>query len=90
MEENNKNAGIGIVMLADYEANADGAETFTAQRQLALEKSLTAICRRYNQRSDKVSYHQHRALPGHGTQCPGNVVIPKAPEIISNVMKDLE
>ena len=87
---NNTNAGVGIVMLGDYHAADGGGDGFTAARQLNLEKALTSICRRYRLTSEKVSYHQGRAISGHPTECPGDQVVPIAPQVIKNVMKNLE
>jgi hypothetical protein len=85
VENNNKAAGIGICILGDYE----GAEAFTAARQEALEKALSAIARRHKLTSEKVSYHQARATT-NATECPGSNVIPKVPDIIKNVGRNLQ
>jgi hypothetical protein len=85
VESNNTAAGIGICILGDYE----GTEAFPAARQEALEKALSAIARRHKLTSSKVSYHQARATT-NPTECPGSNVIPKAPDIIKNVGRNLQ
>lgn len=85
VENNNTASGIGICVLGDYE----GAEAFPASRQKSLEKAITAIARRYKLTSDKVSYHQARAIT-NPTECPGSNIIPKAPEIINNIGDNLK
>jgi len=85
VENNNKVAGIGICVLGDYE----GTEAFPTARQQALEKAISAIARRYQLNSDKVSYHQARATTNQ-TECPGSNIIPKVPDIIKNVRRNLQ
>ena len=85
VENNNTAAGIGICILGDYE----GTEAFPAARQEALEKALSAIARRHKLTSSKVSYHQSLATT-NPTECPGSNVIPKAPDIIKNVGRNLQ
>ena len=85
VEMNNTAAGIGICILGDYH----GTEVFPAARQESLEKAISAIARRYNLISDKVSYHQARATT-NPTDCPGSNVILKAAEIIKNVARNLQ
>jgi hypothetical protein len=85
VENNNTAAGIGICVLGDYEC----AEVFPTERQEALEKALSAIACRYKLTSSTVSYHQARATT-NPTECPGSNVIPKAPDIIKNVRRNLQ
>jgi hypothetical protein len=92
VEGQNTAAGIGICILGKYELTAiglSGAEAFPAARQLALEKALSAISRRFNLTAVSLSYHQARAV-SNPTACPGSHVIGKAVEIKNHVEINLQ
>jgi hypothetical protein len=88
VESNNTAAGIGFCLMADYESA--GGTSFMATRQLALEKALTALCRRHTLTGASISYHQAMDLSTPLTACPGTNVIAKMPAIVSNVVENLK
>jgi hypothetical protein len=67
----------------------NGAEAFPAARQLALEKALSAISRRYKLNATQLSYHKARAV-SNPTECPGSNVIGKATDIKNHVQINLQ
>jgi len=88
VKKKNTPSGIGICMLGNYDT-----EAFSAAHQKDLEKSLAAICRRYNLTSDEVSFHSARAaIPPvyEETNCPGANVRSKAKEISDHVKENLQ
>lgn len=92
VEGQNTAAGIGICILGKYEATMlgiNGAEAFPAARQLALEKALSAISRRYKLNATQLSYHKARAV-SNPTVCPGSNVIGKATGIKDHVQINLQ
>jgi hypothetical protein len=75
-------------MLGNYET-----EAFTAAHRKNLEKSLSAICRRYKLTADKVSYHAARAkvVPVvETTACPGANVQAQWKNISDHVTENLK
>jgi hypothetical protein len=85
-------AGIGICILGKYETTSlglSGPEVFPAARQLALEKALSAISRRYKLNATQLSYHKARAV-SNPTECPGSNVIGKATDIKNHVHINLQ
>ena len=88
VRQNNTAAGIGFCLLGDYQSTGEPA--FTSARRLALEKALTALCRRHDLVATDISYHQAMALPAYPTECPGTNVIVQMPSVVSNVIENLK
>ncbi len=60
MGSNNTVAGFGLCTMGDYESS-EGNESWPASRQKAIEKVISAVCRRYKLGFEKISYHQNMA-----------------------------
>lgn len=82
---NNTEAGIGMCTLGDYE----GVEGFTISRQREVEKTVSAIARRYDVKPWKISWHK-KLSHAEPSVCPGTNFIPKIPDITENVRKNVE
>jgi hypothetical protein len=79
----NFEAGIGLCLLGDYET-----EAVDLNQQRALEKAMTALCRRYGLVSSQLTYHSQ--LAGDMRPCPGQNIKAKFDEIVEHVMENLK
>lgn len=87
---NNTVAGIGFCTMGNYEATEEDGEAWPATRQKALEKAVSALCRRYKLPSSKINHHNALALPASPSLCPGSNYIPTIPDIVKHVNENLQ
>jgi hypothetical protein len=85
---NNTVAGLGVCIMGDFEAT-EGNEQLEYWPQVAIQRTVAALCLRYRIAPRQISYHRVLSV-GSPSLCPGSNFIPKIPEIIQRVSYSIQ